>query len=245
MKKLLFILFSCAISTGYTQEPNNWDYPVTPGTQEWKNFTTHSQMVEACMIPDDVLKTISSEELIDLCLKYPLLMDIFAYNSLSDGFDSFYSSFNGIQELINRKNVVNYLLHSYEESLLQIESINNKSSKTKFDDIMKVSFIEMMLGCNQLQTKLTSEEQNNVLAALQSAYSTKYSCLKDLKYYGFSTNVFARACVLKSIQKENFDETSFGDLRNGIMKDAKTIEKFDKLSLQTVYNFNQKNNHNN
>jgi len=48
-----------------------WDFPVKPGTEEWKSLESRNERAKACQIPDDVLPSLSTGRLIELCLSYP------------------------------------------------------------------------------------------------------------------------------------------------------------------------------
>jgi len=50
-----------------------WDYPAKLCTEEWAQFSAFQEMIDACLIPEDVLSLLSTEELLDVCLQYPLL----------------------------------------------------------------------------------------------------------------------------------------------------------------------------
>ena len=75
----IFLLVFISIDMN-AQSIKSWDYPIKPGTEAWQALSTHEDMLKACQIPAEILKTVSTEELIELCLAYPLLGDIFAYN---------------------------------------------------------------------------------------------------------------------------------------------------------------------
>lgn len=59
-----------SVAVGYT-------FPVKPGTSEWNELIDHTQMVEACKIPEDLLHNMTTDELIETVLNYPLLMEIY------------------------------------------------------------------------------------------------------------------------------------------------------------------------
>ena len=46
-----------------------YDYPIKPGTEEWKGFTSTQEMIEVCQIPESILKNMSTSDLLDVCLK--------------------------------------------------------------------------------------------------------------------------------------------------------------------------------
>jgi hypothetical protein len=93
-----------------------WDYPVKPGTEEWKKLESNEAMVVACQIPATVLQDISTSDLMNLCLQYPLLYDVFAFNNINAGLDKLFSDFNGIRELSQRKDALEILLDKYVDS---------------------------------------------------------------------------------------------------------------------------------
>ena len=65
MKKILIL--SCVLAYGWivqAQQTSEWNYPILPGTEEWKKFKTQQEKVDACQIPEDVLKAISTNDLV-------------------------------------------------------------------------------------------------------------------------------------------------------------------------------------
>lgn len=51
-----------------------WDYPVKTGSKEWAKFESNKEKVDACQIPENILSVISTEDLLELILKYPLII---------------------------------------------------------------------------------------------------------------------------------------------------------------------------
>jgi hypothetical protein len=100
MKCKIIIVFClvAGVVSAQTATKVAWDYPVKPGTEEWKKFQSSEEMVNACQIPDAVLSSLSTEELTELCLQYPLIEYVFAFDNLNSGFDKLFSDFNGIRE---------------------------------------------------------------------------------------------------------------------------------------------------
>ena len=82
MKKLVIVLFSLVTSAvnaqlpwEYTVRPGMWDYPVKPGMEEWRQLQSHTEMVSVCQIPEEILSSLSTEDLAELCLRYPMYTD--------------------------------------------------------------------------------------------------------------------------------------------------------------------------
>lgn len=121
MKILFLVIFICLGIDGLNAQTGTmWDYPVKPGTPQWASITDHKDMIKVSQIPENVLKSISTKELIQLCLDYPLHADFYAYNSLQEGVKKVSTYFNGLQELFNRPDNAQYLLEylkSFEQEI--------------------------------------------------------------------------------------------------------------------------------
>lgn len=116
---LLFCNFGCTdskICDNVTALPNSvamsrssdtsqrlFKFPIKPGSAQWMSFETHQQKIDACRIPDNLLPLLSTEELVEICMEYPLLIDAYAYNNIVEGMQQVASAFNGFQELFKRK----------------------------------------------------------------------------------------------------------------------------------------------
>ena len=59
-----------------------YDFPIKPGTEEWKAMVSHDEMLKACQVPELVLQKMSTEGLVETVLNYPLYGDMKAHNSL-------------------------------------------------------------------------------------------------------------------------------------------------------------------
>jgi hypothetical protein len=84
-------------------------------------------MIEAIRIPEEVLNSLTTVELVELCLNYPLSFDFFAYNSLQEGLrQNVAVNFNGVQELFRRSDNAKCLLDALKRNgLLELQSKEN------------------------------------------------------------------------------------------------------------------------
>jgi len=103
MSKLVLkavILFFLIPLICYCQEKTGaYEYPVKPGMPEWKEILSHKERVKACQIPETMLTNMTTEDLIETCLNYPIFNEMWFYNSMLDGFEIAAKNFNGFQEL--------------------------------------------------------------------------------------------------------------------------------------------------
>lgn len=88
-------------------------YPVLPRTSQWP-YGNHQDMVDICQLPDGVLEQMSTEELLQTVLLYPLLGDINAYDESKFGFNMIKETFPGLKELCRRSDRMECLLQWIE-----------------------------------------------------------------------------------------------------------------------------------
>ena len=217
-----------------------WDYPVKPGMEEWKEFQSTQEMVDACQIPDNILSSLSTENLTDICIQYPLIINVFAYNNMNIGLDTFFDEFNGIRELYKRKEVSKELLKRYYEMMQNVSFLCGAAS-----DVEKGYF---MIHVTALEVLIKSTIRNNdainnyktLLQYLVFGYKTK---TKYTSYfgYGFQTNFYARAHLIikinpQSIKKfpdEDKNPVFICDFSSGEAMNE-TLAVIDELSYQLI-----------
>ena len=100
---LLLNMVACVKPADKSAVSDVYDYPVKPGTAAWKTLGGHVEMLKACQIPQSKLNTLSTAVLVETVLNYPLFLDALAYNWPQEGFNAVSGQFNGLQELLKRK----------------------------------------------------------------------------------------------------------------------------------------------
>jgi hypothetical protein len=122
---LLIVLFSCSkenptdcVSNSF---PDTYDYPIKPGTQEWFNLGSRDERVQACMIPREILETISTGGLFESLLSYPYILDFRAWDELQTGFVKLKSENIGFAELYSREDLFQIIYDWYESMSLDCE----------------------------------------------------------------------------------------------------------------------------
>ncbi len=156
-KILLLILLYPIFIFGQT-----WDYPIKPGMEEWKRLNSHQEMVDICQIPDNVISKIPTENLVELCLNYPLFFTMKAFNNLQDGFNQVSTEFNGFQELFKREDVGTVLLAIYAKTKpADVQKEKDLISKGLFEQ--RLFFIEFILAQRTVIEKMTESEIKSLL----------------------------------------------------------------------------------
>jgi hypothetical protein len=227
-KILLLILLYPVFILGQT-----WDYPVKPGTEEWESLKTHSEKVAICQIPIDVLKKISTDDLIEVCLNYPLNFDFYAYNSIKDGIVKVKDRFNGLQELLARKDNFSLLQRRMDINVFQaIMAQSNYTVEEKGKIIHRYTLIETLLSFDEfmdnadlseilaLEKKTISmleykESNKNLFSSFANAASAlllgkSIKRLSPNSKFSIDTELFLETGVIKNSQifpelKQNYE----------------------------------------
>jgi hypothetical protein len=122
MKKVLLLFFlivsGFALANGIDVEAvysfdEKYNYTIDLGTNDWKSLKTHQEKVEVSQIPDEILSKLTTTALLDSILDYPLLIDIYAFNTVDEGYINVFESFNGLHEFVERSNYTNTLANKY------------------------------------------------------------------------------------------------------------------------------------
>ena len=174
MKKRFFIfsfcLFSCFIHAQEGKE-RIWDFPVKPGSEKWASFATSQEMVDALQIPQDVLEKLSSKELAEICLDYPLFFNFSAYNDERVGISATIESFNGLKELSDRKDGAHELISLYKRYPI-ISQIQKEGSKD-FDTPYKLPFLELLLSDETFNKQLDEQQSIELSQIVVAKYESK------------------------------------------------------------------------
>ncbi len=157
MRKILILLLIILPLISFAQE-TVWDYPVKPGDSKWKAFLNNAEKVQACQVPATTLSSLSTGELIQLCLDYPLLPDIFAFNNLQDGFSKFENDFNGFKELLQRNDALDELVKEYK-SIDPTAIPVNGTILEKGDYVLGISFLELFISHPSIIGKINEREK--------------------------------------------------------------------------------------
>ena len=76
-----------------------YSYPIDKQSEIWSELN-HVDRIAVCNIPERVLEDINKEELKELVLNYPLLGDVYAYDTLEQGIKIVSSYFPPLEEVV-------------------------------------------------------------------------------------------------------------------------------------------------
>jgi hypothetical protein len=172
----LLPIMSAFTSSNYSID-QPYTYPIEPGTNAWAETGNHAARVQACQIPEDILGNMTTEALLETVLAYPHLLDMYAYDNTQYGFKRVTAGFNGLQELLDRKDAGSATLAKYrsmdpagiQESWTNIE---------KGEYLFSFACIEILLAQDSVLRNFTESE----LKELLSVVTTKAEEMQNTKY---------------------------------------------------------------
>lgn len=219
MKKLFLLLLIIFPLFTIAQGKIAWDFNLKPGAQEWKLLKSNQEKVDVCQIPTHLLTELETKELLDICLNYPLLPDIFAFNNVEDGFIKFEKDFNGFRELITRNDAMNELLILYTQTDPSAIPINTTIIE-KGNYVLKISFIELFASHTSVTNKSTTKIKKEFVKELVLKNSKKKLKPEWYNSIGTQTNFLSLVKIIKSdtdsfnSKLNNSELTSFIYTRN-------------------------------
>jgi hypothetical protein len=215
---ILFFLFVCFYAAQAQNKKLDWDYPIKPGSEEWRNFNSMDEVHTACQIPEHILKAIDTESLVEICHNYPVYMFLFAFNSPQDGFDAFYSNFNGVRELFSREDVGHYMLKKYQTiSMEDISPLWRSEIKGAF--VFKTKFFEITLAQDQVIQSLEPNERKLLLKDALGKLDVKISNSDLFGKSALSINTWLLAKILSTENRLQMEQEK-PSLKSGQISDG-------------------------
>lgn len=205
--KLLWLSFIC-FSLLAQESKLGWDYPVKPGSEKWKALKSHYEMVTICQIPENIIHSLSTDDLITICLDYPLFFTLTAFTNMQEGYEQVSTEFNGFKELILRKDFGKMMLKQYKSiKTLDIDNVYTDLDKGKF--MFRIFYLELMLAQNNsfdnldmaerrdllteaIRKAKEKQEVNSSLFQIQASYLLMGRILNFEKYENFTKKISAK-----------------------------------------------------
>ena len=104
-----------------------YTYPLKAGTDEWQNLSVQERHARM-QLSDNLLGSMRTEDLIEVCLEYPFTLDLFAFNDFQTGFKALYNEFNGFRELLSRDDLAEPFLLFLDVNWQKADLMKGKES---------------------------------------------------------------------------------------------------------------------
>lgn len=96
-------------------------YPVLPGTEEWQSLSM-DRRIAVSHVDEDIVKVMTTEAVLFTVLRYPFIVNIFAYNTAREGIDVVKKYCSSLAELLVRKDALQ-IITSYLNTTTNTESV--------------------------------------------------------------------------------------------------------------------------
>ncbi len=194
----LLLLSTYATAQQTRQEP--YEFPVKPGTEEWKEFSSGKEMIDACQVPENVLQSMNTAALVQTCLNYPLIGHIYAYNDLQTGAKAVIAEFNGFKELLQRPDAGAEIMKLYGK-MKPVDLKKEWSLLEKGEFAFKFATIELLLAQQPVINNLSKEQKKALVAESLQKFKEKDVLIETFGATGLITSALIMGRVL---EKDNF-----------------------------------------
>lgn len=177
-------LMEDASTRAIEEQPVNKYYSVLPETAEWKALESGDEMFQVSQLPENMLKELSTEELVDACMQFPLAYDYLLANDERYATSFAIQNFNGLKELSKRKDCISELLNTYRNMTYSEESTKESGIFRVF--AFSLGYIELILTDPSFIDKMSEEELQSLRAIALDRYQEKidhlgYMNLSDIR----------------------------------------------------------------
>ena len=189
---LLLLLF---LSVKAQIKVAEWNYPVRPGTEQWKQLDSFSERLNVFNIPESILSEMTTENLVETCLNYPWWILITSRDNNQAGYNYLKSVFNGFRELENRQDAGIELLEVYgkmiPDSVMNLETLVKQGMFC-----FQFTFIEVLLSQPDILKNMDDEYLKSLIRKTVSVYEGKTVAFDKYYYYGISSTCLILVRVL-------------------------------------------------
>ena len=192
---LVLIVAPIFVFGGHGDDP----FPIKPGSEEWNKLTSNVQRVEMLQLPKNELEKMPTTQLLQVCLDYPLAPEMMLYDTIQQGTEIIIGQFNGLQELMKRKDAAIILLKFY--SKLSPDLLDRKwTLRRKGEFAFKFRYIELLLSQDCVLSTLSSSKRRQLL---RKAIQTFESKRENPEVYGLMSLNAPVLVMARVLEKDN------------------------------------------
>jgi hypothetical protein len=228
MKKAILVLLIAIPLISYAQNQISWDFPIKPGSTEWKNAVSYKERLDLYNIPAKTLDIISTKELIKACLNYPEFRLIFTRNDLQLGYNHISEIFNGFKELESRSDAGKELLSVYKS--YNPGGFDKNSTDLQIGHhIVEFTYIELLIAQPDIIKSLSISESNELRIECINKFKGKKDLIESYGVIGLETTALILARNHEKYLSESIPE--FTDIKyqsfikNAIVYDPQILDE--------------------
>jgi len=140
----------------------SYNYPIKPGTPEWKEFDSHQDMIDAVQVPKCILENMCTYGLVETCFNCPLFGEFYMSNQINTGLIDLENNINSFYELATREDAATELKDKYIS--MHPDSLNeNWTGYQKFEFVLFFCLVEHFISQKKYLGKLMTDQSNELL----------------------------------------------------------------------------------
>lgn len=202
----------------------------------WRTFKTFGDKMEACQIPENILKELSTDTLVALCMNHPMANNYIFYENPIKGAKIVMERFNGFQELKRRADAAEKILDYYEKMTIEdvAERKVNKYSKYRTEITpFKLGFVELAIASNEVPDLYSVENVGRLEKLSNAKYEQKLKCRTYQTSMSLSKSLMLGAKVKMAKSGVSTDEDSkqlkqFVE-NGGVIKETGELKEISKI----------------
>ena len=175
---------------------DKYEFPDISEMNDWERPNIIQERINCLQIPDACLKILSTKGLLETCLEFPYLSDIFFYNDYQTGFNALVHEFNGYSELLKRPDLINVLIEKYAGIGAEIPAIRLQSDISLGRFSFRLFVLEFILA-QDIVVENFSKEQEKTLVLL--SFENKEIINNNPDIFNSSTHAVARNLLYAKI----------------------------------------------
>ncbi len=196
MKKTLVFIFCFIACVVNTQAQEKWDYPVKPGSEEWR-IMPYNEKVEKLQPPKELVDGWDTEMLFKYCLDYPLNMVTWMYSNPNAGFKVVYEQSTVWQEFVRRKDAVEILMQ-YFEMLSFKRLFEIKEAYIRGNEMLTLCFLEKLVSETDFTGYLDASGKRKLANAILQTHLRKKDYPDRIYGYSYNSSLSALIKILES-----------------------------------------------
>jgi len=178
-------------------------------------------MYAACQIPPDVLTKLSTAALIQTCLQYPASTVLLIHSTPQMSFDRWKQSFNGIAELLTRRDAPARLLDLYKT----VDVKGHRQLRTEIEK-GQYTFFVMMIDAILVQDEIIGNMEPAEKRQLLSKTLSNFNAIATDSLYGFVNQASTGRIIVKLA-------AALGDQATRSMTSSKPMQEFAATGMLT------------
>ena len=176
----------------YKDEPYTFKKVTDPTV--WRTYNNLEEMLKACQLPEEMIKIMSTENLIHTLMSHPLYFIYSAYNNEFDGVNVVLDNFNGFQALIERDSIAEKIIDYYAR--LDVEEAVETTKKSVIAEnltIYHLDFLELVIATKKIPEIFNQQYIDRFEKTMNEKYEAKLSHNKEIGMFSIRKSLMLGA----------------------------------------------------